>query len=104
MADQPYYFLDTANTDPRRLKKEREKARELRQSDWWKKKIAEGLCHHCGKRFPPKELTMDHLVPLARGGVSSKNNIVPACKACNAGKKLDTPVDELLRKISEEKK
>ncbi len=30
---------------------------------------------------------MDHLVPLARGGRSTKGNLVPACKECNTKKK-----------------
>ncbi|MBS1960272.1 MAG: HNH endonuclease [Bdellovibrionales bacterium] len=101
MSDDEYFFLNPEHTDPKRLKKEREKARELRQSSWWKQKIAQGLCHYCGRKFPPKELTMDHLVPLARGGTSTKNNLVPACKECNAKKKLKTPVDELLSQISQ---
>jgi 5-methylcytosine-specific restriction endonuclease McrA len=69
------------------IRRERAKARELRQSPWWKRKRSKGLCHHCGKSFPPGELTMDHLVPLIRGGRSTKGNLVPACKQCNNEKK-----------------
>ncbi len=32
-------------------------------------------------------LTMDHVVPIIRGGRSTKGNVVPACKSCNAKKK-----------------
>jgi 5-methylcytosine-specific restriction protein A len=103
MSDE-YFFLDPAHTDPKRLKKERERARELRQSPWWKEKLAKGLCHYCGHKFKPSEITMDHLVPLARGGESSKNNLVPACKQCNAQKKLSTPVDLLFKELEREKK
>lgn len=42
---------------------------------------------------------MDHIVPIARGGTSTKGNVVPACRPCNAGKKLDTPVDDLFRQL-----
>ena len=69
------------------IRRERAKARELRQSQWWKRRRAEGLCHYCGKKVPPKDLTMDHLVPLIRGGRSTKGNLVPACKECNSKKK-----------------
>ena len=103
MANDDYFHLNPEHTDPKRIKKEREKARELRQSPWWKQKLQAGLCHFCGQKFQAKELTMDHLVPLARGGLSTKNNLVPACKECNAKKKLSTPVDELLKQISSEK-
>ncbi|MCA9484169.1 MAG: HNH endonuclease [Nitrospina sp.] len=39
---------------------------------------------------------MDHVVPLSRGGRSTKGNIVPACKECNTKKKHATPVDMIL--------
>jgi len=92
------YFLDPKFTDPKRIKREREKARELKKSRWWKEKIQKGICNYCEKTFKPEELTMDHVVPIARGGESVKNNVVPACKECNSKKKLDTPVDDLLSK------
>jgi 5-methylcytosine-specific restriction endonuclease McrA len=69
------------------IKRERSKARELRHSQWWKRRCAAGMCHYCGRKFPPRELTMDHLVPLIRGGRSTKGNLVPTCKDCNANKK-----------------
>ncbi len=68
------------------IKRERAKARELRQSQWWKRRRAAGICHYCGGKFPVRELTMDHLVPLVRGGRSTKGNLVPACKDCNTKK------------------
>ena len=102
MSDE-YYFLDKSNTDPKRIKAEREKARELRASAWWKEKIQKGICHYCEKNVHSKELTMDHWVPLARGGLSVKNNLVPACKECNAKKKLHTPVDLLFQQLEAEK-
>lgn len=104
MSDDEYFFLDPRHTDPKRLRRERDKARDLKKSDWWKQKVSKGICHYCGQMFKPSELTMDHLVPLARGGESSKNNLVPACKECNAKKKLQTPVDQLLQQLEEEKK
>jgi 5-methylcytosine-specific restriction protein A len=94
-----YFILDPANTDTKRIKQERDKARELKKTSWWKEKLSKGVCHHCGERFLAKDLTMDHLVPLARGGLSTKNNLVPSCKPCNAGKRLSTPVDLLLEQI-----
>lgn len=73
--------------DDSQLKRERAKARELRHSQWWKNKLNQGLCHYCGQKFDPQELTMDHVVPLARGGLSTKSNLVTACKECNNKKK-----------------
>jgi len=83
-------FLDVSEEDERR---EREKARELRQSRWWKNRIATGICHYCGMKVAPKELTLDHLVPVSRGGKSTKTNCVPACKSCNNKKKNLLPME-----------
>jgi 5-methylcytosine-specific restriction endonuclease McrA len=69
------------------IKRERRKARELRASQWWKRRCAKGKCHYCGRDTPPGELTMDHVVPIARGGRSTKGNLVPACKECNTAKR-----------------
>ena len=75
------------------VRRERQKARELRASQWWKRKRASGVCHHCGGTFPPAELTMDHLVPIIRGGKSTKGNLVPSCQPCNAARKHRLPFE-----------
>ena len=90
------------NKDEKHVKREKEKARELRQSQWWKNLIARGHCHYCGKKFPPEELTMDHLLPLVRGGKSTKGNIVPCCKECNNAKKYLTPAEIILRQLDQD--
>lgn len=75
------------------LKKERQKAREIRASQWWKRQCAKGGCHYCGAVVQASELTMDHVVPLSRGGRSVRSNLVPACKACNTRKKELMPLE-----------
>ena len=40
-------------------------------------------CQYCGNE---KELTLDHLIPKAKGGKTSWNNLVTACKTCNSKK------------------
>ncbi len=90
--------------DEQTIRKEREKARQLRKQGWWKNKIAKGLCHYCGKTVLPKELTLDHVVPVARGGRSTKGNCVPACKDCNNQKKNLLPIewDEYLQRLGKQ--
>jgi 5-methylcytosine-specific restriction endonuclease McrA len=88
-----YDDLGFAGVDDAVIKREKAKARELRRSRWWQQKIASGICYFCGEKFPPKELTMDHLVPLSRGGTSRKSNLVPACKECNTRKKISLPFE-----------
>lgn len=87
------------------IRKEKEKARQLRRTHWWNKRIAPGLCHYCGRDVGHENLTMDHIVPLSRGGRSSKANIVAACKDCNTKKKYLLPIewDEYLRSLDEKK-
>ncbi|MDY6933770.1 MAG: HNH endonuclease signature motif containing protein [Spirochaetota bacterium] len=75
------------------IAKEKMKARSLRNSSWWRRKTATGVCHYCGGKCSPDNLTMDHLIPLSRGGRSEKVNIVPACKDCNNKKKYLLPVE-----------
>jgi 5-methylcytosine-specific restriction endonuclease McrA len=78
-------------TDEVFLKKERDKARKLRKSQWWKRKCSLGICHYCSNDFLPKELTMDHIIPMSRGGKTQKFNVVPCCKECNTKKKQLLP-------------
>jgi len=78
-------------TDDAFVKRERDKARKLRASQWWKRKRSSGICHYCAAEFSPKELTMDHVIPLSRGGKSERFNLVPCCKACNTRKKQLLP-------------
>ena len=75
------------------IKKEKIKAQTLRKTQWWKRKCSAGACYFCRKKVHPKELTMEHLVPLVRGGKSLKGNIVPACKECNTKKKYLLPIE-----------
>ncbi len=101
--DSNYYSLDDQYVDPKRLKKEREKARKLKKSQGWQNLLNRGICHYCEKKFPPSQLTMDHIVPLARGGESTPGNIAPACSECNRDKQLHTPVDQILQKLRDER-
>jgi len=93
------FYLDVPEEQ---LRKERAKARELRKTAWWKNRIAEGRCYYCGGEFAPKELTLDHVVPLVRGGKSTKGNCVAACKECNSKKKdlLPSEWEEYLHTLS----
>lgn len=85
--------------DPVHVKREREKARELRKTDWWRAKIAAGVCHYCGKKVGAENLTLDHVIPVARGGRSTRGNCVPCCKDCNNRKRYLTPAEQILDDI-----
>jgi 5-methylcytosine-specific restriction endonuclease McrA len=97
-----YFIIEVSEQE---IKREREKARELRKSQWWKNRIAKGICHWCQGVFAPAELSMDHIVPVIRGGKSSRGNVVPCCKECNNRKKHMLPIewDEYLTRLAVER-
>lgn len=53
----------------------------------WKQllKIYNYRCFYCGQRGGDK--TRDHIVPLAKGGEHTMENIVPCCPSCNSHKR-----------------
>ena len=75
------------------MAREKGRARDLRRSQWWKRRLGGGRCHYCGRSTPPRELTMDHVVPIVRGGTSEKGNVVPSCKECNSRKRDLLPLE-----------
>lgn len=85
--------------DERHIAREREKARELRRSSWWKNLLAKGECHYCHQHFSAEALTMDHIIPVARGGKSTRGNVVVCCKDCNQKKKFLTPAEMILQEL-----
>ena len=103
MNNSDYHILDPQFTDSGRVKRERQKARDLKKSQWWKNEIARGICHYCGGHFKVSELTMDHIVPISRGGKSTKGNVVPCCKKCNSEKKYLTPVEIKMRELEKKR-
>ena len=85
--------FDFNMVDESQIKREKEKARHLRRSNWWYTRVQKGECYYCGRMVGRENLTMDHVVPLARGGKSKKGNLVAACKECNNKKKYLLPLE-----------
>ncbi len=56
-------------------------------------------CQYCGKGFPTRELTLDHVKPRVQGGGNSWTNLVCACVKCNARKGGRTPEQAGIRLI-----
>jgi 5-methylcytosine-specific restriction endonuclease McrA len=48
-------------------------------------------CQYCRKKFRTEDLTFDHVIPIAKGGKKTWENIVTACWACNNKKSGRTP-------------
>lgn len=50
-------------------------------------------CAYCGKEGIP--LTIDHWIPVTKGGTNDPWNLVPSCKSCNSSKGNRTPLEWL---------
>ena len=61
-------------------------------------------CQYCGKHFPTSFLTLDHVEPVSRGGTTSWDNVVTACKKCNSKKANRTPREARMQTTREEYK
>lgn len=67
--------------------KSEKKVRFTRQNVFWRDAWT---CQYCAVRFPAKELTFDHVIPRAKNGETSWENVVTACRACNIKKAAKT--------------
>lgn len=57
-----------------------------------------GTCAICGRPVKFKKMTVDHIVPLSKGGTNEMSNLRLACCSCNRIKS-DVDDDEFYRKI-----
>lgn len=48
-------------------------------------------CYFCGRKDRP--LTIDHDLPISRGGTNAIENLLPACKPCNSSKHTKTATE-----------
>ncbi len=78
---------------PEAVLREKEKARALKRTRWWQRQIDRGVCFYCQQPVARDQVTLDHIVPLIRGGQSTRSNVVLACKACNSRKKYLLPME-----------
>jgi 5-methylcytosine-specific restriction endonuclease McrA len=61
-------------------------------------------CQYCGGVFRQRDLNLDHVVPLSRGGKSTWDNVVCACVPCNTRKGDRSPSDAGMRLVRRPKK
>lgn len=59
-------------------------------------------CRYCGGTAPDVVLTVDHVVPVALGGGDGPENLVTACKDCNAGKSSSNPDAPLVADVAQD--
>lgn len=61
-------------------------------------------CQYCGCQPGSEELTIDHVVPRAQGGMTTWENCVLACVDCNRKKRDRTPKQACMKLLTEPKK
>jgi 5-methylcytosine-specific restriction endonuclease McrA len=60
-------------------------------------------CFYCNTVLTAKTRTLDHKIPLSRGGTNTINNVVPACRPCN-NRKLRMTTEEFIARLKKDKK
>ena len=74
-----------AQTERRRIRKLQNKEYLITEKEY--KKLYLQPCVYCGSK---KRITMDHVIPISRGGTHGIGNLVPACLSCNSSKRDKT--------------
>lgn len=59
----------------------------------------ERVCVYCGTECEAEELTIDHVIPLALGGLDEMTNWATCCLSCN-GRKAAQPLKEFLESLA----
>lgn len=55
-------------------------------------------CAYCGCGFDENILPeRDHIIPISKGGHNTKDNVVPACRSCNAKKGNKILIQEMMQ-------
>ena len=72
--------------------------KELREEAYNKCK---GHCAYCGCELEYKDMQVDHIVAVARGGTNDLENLLPACRQCNYDKHTMT-IERFRKRISKE--
>lgn len=56
------------------------------------------ICTYCGQ----EATTVDHIIPLSKGGTDDDDNLTSACTTCNYGKKNKDPLKFAEKKFAEQ--
>lgn len=101
-AVDPAYKARLRNYSARRWAMKRANGGDYDIEDWETMcALAEGCCLACGKEAA---LTVDHILPVSKGGTSYLTNLQPLCGSCNSGKKdrhIDYRTPQILQWLAE---
>ena len=60
-----------------------------------------GHCAYCGCKLEYKDMQVDHVLAVGRGGSNDIDNLLPACRQCNYDKHKKT-IEGFRKRISKE--
>ncbi|MEJ1155027.1 MULTISPECIES: HNH endonuclease [Microbacterium] len=89
-----------ARAQRRRVKRVATSGSDLTDAQWAAISEAWAQCAYCGKADGPFQ--RDCVLPISRGGRYTLDNVVPACRSCNASKSNDEVTAWLRRKRLDE--
>ena len=76
--------IHAANNLPVNLQSEERRANYTKQLKWLFRKGSQ--CHICLKNVERQDGSVDHIIPLSKGGLNNRNNYALAHKVCNLRK------------------
>lgn len=82
---EQYLLLHRLSEHRRRAAKRKTSSIIVTRQDWQDILTSyKSSCAYCGRQ--DRQMIMEHVLPLSRGGKHTKDNIVPACQQCNLKK------------------
>jgi 5-methylcytosine-specific restriction endonuclease McrA len=98
-AKQREYFAKnkeiwTAKASRRRARERNAESFIVSTREW--RRMKNGVCVYCGSA---ENITIDHVIPLSRGGHHGIGNLVPACGSCNFSKNGQTVMEWRMTRI-----
>lgn len=79
--DEPYDF--SKHNKNKKNRKNKHRTNTSKKRFLWNKNP---YCYYCKVRLKIREATVDHVIPLSKGGSIAIENCVLACSSCNVNK------------------
>lgn len=89
-----------AHPESKRISEQKRRIRKLNNGEYsiLPKEINRLLSSNCNNCGVSKLITLDHIIPISRGGSHSIGNLQPLCKSCNSSKNNKTITEWKLAK------